>query len=125
MANPPKQQGTKRESALVNEFTELGFASQRAPNNSPSWDVDLELGYTTLRLEVKDRQRLSVHKEVDQMLEANGDEHPSILYWHRYVKKPGNTRRTSMGGVYIVPEHVMLTIFRALEDNVPDWWVPA
>lgn len=120
MANPPKQQGTRRESALVARAHELGFKAQRSPNNAPSRDVDMDIGDVTLRVEVKDRQRLSVHDTVNDMVAANeGCE--TALYWHRYVKKKGNSRRTSVGSVWVLPEPVMERMLTALAVHCPDW----
>lgn len=98
MANPPKKKGTHRETLTVKRAEAWpGIQAQRAPNNAPGWDVTVRAaGLGPLRLEVKDRQQLNVHRTLKDTQAAN-DGFPTGVLWHRTSKKPDAHRATPDG----------------------------
>lgn len=112
MARRPKDQGTARETTAVrNAEQHPGIHAQRAPNNAPSYDVDLRVaGLGTVRVEVKDRQQLNAHRTVKDAQAANPDR-PVALLWHRTSKKDGAKRSHPDGPtLYMVDEDLFLRL---------------
>lgn len=97
MANPPKQKGTKRETAVVAAHEELGLVAHRDENNSKTSDVIVRpRGLRPIRLEVKDRQNLNAHKLMRGMAATYPGEFIG-LWWHRTSRKNGNSRLSPDG----------------------------
>jgi len=93
--NKPKAKGTARETWLVKKFLAAGFHAERAPNNLPSRDVDVDLGFP-LPIEVKDRGQLNLQETLQEVITRWGF---GAVVWHR--TKPGNKRRVPVGPTII------------------------
>lgn len=109
MANRPKKKGTARETATVKRAeTWPGIHAERAPNHAPSWDVSLRaVGLGTMRVEVKDRQQLNLHKTLADTAAVN-DGLPVAVLWHRTSTKPGNSRPSPDGPTLVAIEQDLL-----------------
>jgi hypothetical protein len=94
--NKPKAKGTARETWLVKKFVAAGFWAERAPNNLPSRDVDVDLGSLPMPIEVKDRGQLNLHETLKDVIDRWGF---GAVVWHR--TKPGNKRRVPVGPTLI------------------------
>lgn len=90
----PKDKGTRRETWVVRLLREHGLVADRAPNNTPSLDVESKSGPFHLNFEVKDRGNLNLHGTLAdvQRLHTNGVPH---VVWHR--TKKAETRRVPAG----------------------------
>jgi hypothetical protein len=94
--NKPKAKGTARETWLVKKFIAAGFFSERAPNNLPSRDVDVDFGGLPMPVEVKDRGQLNLHETLAEVIDRWGF---GAVVWHR--TRPGNKRRVQVGPTLI------------------------
>jgi len=94
--NKPKAKGTARETWLVKKFLAAGFEAERAPNNLPSRDVDVEFYGFAIPVEVKDRGQLNLH---ETLKEVNSRWGIGAVVWHR--TKPGNKKRVPVGPTLI------------------------
>jgi hypothetical protein len=91
-----KQKGTARETWLVRKFVAAGFEAERAPNNLPSRDVDVDLGGFPLPVEVKDRGQLNLQETLQEVIDRWGF---GAVVWHR--TRPGNKKRVPVGPTLI------------------------
>lgn len=94
--NRPKAKGTARETWLVKKFLAAGFEAERAPNNLPSRDVDVEFGGFAMPVEVKDRGQLNLHETLKEVNDRWGI---GAVVWHR--TRPGNKKRVPVGPTLI------------------------
>jgi hypothetical protein len=94
--NRPKQKGTARETWVVKKFLEAGFHAERAPNNLPSRDVDVDFGGLPMPVEVKDRGQLNLHATLKEVIDRWGF---GAVVWHR--TRPANKKRVPVGPTLI------------------------
>ena len=106
----PKAQGTRQETAVVNAALDAGLMAERLAEGGMNdlGDIRISTDYHWIG-EVKDRERLNVHKELEKALEKSGTP-DTFLVWRRLYRKKGNQRRTQDG-----PVVVALTLERFLE----------
>jgi hypothetical protein len=90
-----KAKGTARETWVVKKFVAAGFPAERAPNNLPSRDVDVDLGFP-FPIEVKDRGQLNLQETLQNVIDRWGF---GAVVWHR--TRPGGTRRVPVGPTLI------------------------
>jgi len=91
-----KAKGTARETWLVKKFLDAGLHAERAPNNLPSRDVDVDLGPVRLPIEVKDRGQLNLQETLAEVISRWGT---GAVLWHR--TRPGNKKRVPVGPTLI------------------------
>ena len=94
--NRPKAKGTARETWLGKKFLAAGFDAERAPNNLPSRDVDVEFYGFAMPVEVKDRGQLNLH---ETLKEVNSRWGIGAVVWHR--TKPAKKKRVPVGPTLI------------------------
>jgi hypothetical protein len=90
-----KAKGTARETWLVRKFVAAGFHAERAPNNLPSRDVDVDLGFP-FPIEVKDRGQLNLQETLQEVIDRWGF---GAVVWHR--TRPGEKKRVPVGPTLI------------------------
>lgn len=112
--NKPKAKGTARETWLVKKFLAAGFHAERAPNNLPSRDVDVDLKVLPMPIEVKDRGQLNLHETLDEVIRRWGF---GAVVWHR--TKPGNKKRVPVGPTLIAMDidHFISMVKELLGEN--------
>ena len=91
-----KAKGTARETWLVKKFLAAEFDAERAPNNLPSRDVDVEFGGFAMPVEVKDRGQLNLQETLQEVNDRWG---LGAVVWHR--TRPGNKKRVPVGPTLI------------------------
>jgi len=104
--NKPKAKGTARETWLVKKFIAAGFHAERAPNNLPSRDVDVDLGFP-FPVEVKDRGQLNLQETLQGVIDRWGF---GAVLWHR--TRPGGKRRVPVGPTLIAMDidHLIMMV---------------
>jgi hypothetical protein len=90
-----KAKGTARETWLVKKFIAAGFDAERAPNNLPSRDVDVDLGFP-FPIEVKDRGQLNLQETLKGVVDRWGF---GAVVWHR--TRPAEKKRVPVGPTLI------------------------
>lgn len=83
--NRPKDKGTRRETWVVRLLQEFGLDAKRAPNNTPSLDVESKAGPFPLNFEVKDRANLNLHGTLEEIERRHTSGIPHVV-WHRTKK---------------------------------------
>jgi len=90
-----KAKGTYRETWVVKKFLAAGYGAERAPNNLPSRDVDVDLGFP-FPIEVKDRGQLNLQETLQGVIDRWGF---GAVVWHR--TRPGDKKRVPVGPTLI------------------------
>jgi len=112
--NKPKAKGTYRETWVVKRFVDAGYEAERAPNNMPSRDVDVEFGGFAMPVEVKDRGQLNLHETLKEVNDRYG---LGAVVWHR--TRPGNKKRVPVGPTLIAMDidHFILMVGHLIGEN--------
>lgn len=110
MKTRPKAQGTAYETFVVNSALDAGLIAERLAEGGlhDLGDVRILADHYWIG-EVKDRERLNIHRELEKALAKSGTP-DTFLVWRRLYRKAGNQRRTQDG-----PVVVALTLGRFLE----------
>ena len=105
--NRPKDQGTRFETWLLRYLSGAGLNARRlAPAGlHDGGDIELVDGHGDVwRLEAKDRERLNIHQELAAIVsKAETAGALPALIWQRRILKAGNSRRTTLEPVVILP----------------------
>lgn len=106
----PKSLGTRQETTVVNQALDAGLIAERLAEGGAKDLGDVRISTDTDWIgEVKHRERLNIHRELDKALAKSGTP-DTFVVWRRSVRKKGNVNRTQDG-----PVVVALTLDRFLE----------
>lgn len=99
----PKDKGTRRETWVVRLLQDAGLWATRAPNNTPSFDVESKAGPYPLYIEVKDRANLNLHATLGEVQSRYPNVIPHVV-WHR-TKKAEKKRVPAGPTLVALPVH--------------------
>ena len=114
MANKPKIQGTKFESATRDLLLDWGFKAYRLAEGGlkDEGDVQVEIDNGILPkpevvFECKARQNLNIHQTYHKATQKT--DKPVILAWKKLVNKGSSVRRSPDGvtTLYVIDEHLL------------------
>lgn len=114
MANKPKIQGTKFESATRDLLLDWGFKAYRLAEGGlkDEGDVQVEIDNGILPkpevvFECKARQNLNIHQTYHKATQKT--DKPVILAWKKLINKGSSVRRSPDGvtTLYVIDEHLL------------------
>ncbi len=97
MRTPPKDLGTRQETATVRAAQETGLIAERLPEGGAQDRGDIRiLTDHEWVIEVKFTQRLNIHEALEKALAKSETPYTAVL-WRRMERKEGNVHRTQVG----------------------------
>ncbi len=96
----PKDQGTRLETAIVNELVDRGHKAARLAEGGSNdlGDIMVELAnYDGLVIEAKARQALGIHAAVAKA-DRKAGAFPAVVWWKRLIKPADGGRRRAVDG---------------------------
>ena len=102
MRTSPKARGTRQETAVVRAAQSAGLIAERLAEGGLADRGDIRI-LTDIEWvgEVKDRERLNVHAELDKAIRKAGTLN-TFLVWRRMVRRDPGKRRSQEGPVIVV-----------------------
>jgi hypothetical protein len=103
MTNKPKQQGTRHESWIVNQFADRNIEARRIAEGGSADEGDVETHIVGERwvLEGKARQNLNVQATLGKARRKAGGSRVAVV-WKRLVRVAGMTNRQPVEGERVV-----------------------